>query len=68
MESSKKICDGCNVRDGWEHRCHIHNIVIKGEFTKHDCECDFCKESREYAKKISRINAEELKYGSRMWE
>jgi hypothetical protein len=68
MEDNKKICDGCNVRGAWEHRCHIHNIVIKGEHTKFDCECQPCKESREYAEKIRRIGAEEAKYGNRMWE
>lgn len=22
MENTKKLCDGCNVRGDWEHRCH----------------------------------------------
>lgn len=66
MESN--ICDGCNVHEGWEHRCHIHNIVIKGEFTTKDCECKFCKESRDYAEKIKKISSDEAKRGNRMWE
>jgi len=36
------ICDGCNVRDPWEHRCH-------GRLTRHRgtvvaCECKACRE------------------------
>lgn len=29
------ICDGCDVRDPWEHRCH-------GE----PCACEDCREER----------------------
>ncbi len=23
----EKICDGCNVREPWEHRCHGNNCT-----------------------------------------
>lgn len=37
------ICDGCNVNEPHEHKCHIHNIVVRGEFTDFNCECIPCR-------------------------
>jgi len=37
------ICDGCNVRDGWEHRCHKENAFVGGEETGQPCECKVCR-------------------------
>lgn len=46
------ICDGCNVRKGWEHRCHsglqfgesFARIMIRGEAHEDTiCECSECK-------------------------
>ena len=39
------LCDGCNVKNGYEHRCHGTNIVVNGEHTAFTCDCDYktCK-------------------------
>jgi len=36
------ICDGCNVREPWEHRCHGSNAYINGECTTMPCACPDC--------------------------
>jgi hypothetical protein len=41
------ICDGCNVREPFEHRCHspgdcVNSIVVRGDFTKGPCRCELC--------------------------
>jgi hypothetical protein len=36
------ICDGCNVRHPFEHRCHRTHITILGERTKLNCQCNLC--------------------------
>ncbi len=40
------LCDGCNVRKGWEHRCHnvgfVSYIMVKGERHYHRCDCQEC--------------------------
>lgn len=38
------ICDGCAVRDGYEHRCHGDKSMIRGEQTNKPCECHECRE------------------------
>lgn len=40
---NKLICDGCNVRPPWEHRCHEGNAWVRGEKTGRPCQCDECK-------------------------
>ena len=40
------ICDGCNVRPLFEHRCHDDCIVVAGVQTERKCECPFCFVSR----------------------
>lgn len=37
------ICDGCNVRENWEHRCHKEDAFVGGKATGKLCECKFCK-------------------------
>lgn len=35
------ICDGCNVREGHEHRCHgKDSIAVGGEFQNGACDCE----------------------------
>jgi hypothetical protein len=36
------ICDGCNVRGNWEHRCHGTRSVVAGEQTNKQCQCPDC--------------------------
>ena len=38
------ICDGCNVKDGWEHRCHGDRAMVLGVQTLRPCECKECRE------------------------
>jgi len=46
------ICDGCNVREPFEHRCHstsgsgrtIPEMVVRGERVPRACECEPCRE------------------------
>lgn len=33
------LCDGCNVNELWEHRCHKSNIMVAGMKTGLDCQC-----------------------------
>lgn len=40
--SEPVICDGCAVREPWEHKCHGTNIVVRGEHTTKNCECPRC--------------------------
>lgn len=40
------ICDGCNVRDGWEHRCHGMQATVRGEPTGRPCECHECMDEK----------------------
>lgn len=42
QEAAPIICDGCNVRDGWEHKCHGKNAMVQGERTSKLCECRPC--------------------------
>jgi hypothetical protein len=37
------ICDGCNVRAPFEHRCHEDNVLVNGEKTGKPCECPICR-------------------------
>ncbi len=39
------ICDGCNVREPFEHRCHGYRSVVRGESTDKICECKDCREA-----------------------
>lgn len=41
------ICDGCNVNAPFEHRCHEHNAMIRGETTNKSCECPVCQAEKE---------------------
>jgi len=34
------ICDGCNVREPWEHRCHGNNASISGIRIGVPCMCN----------------------------
>lgn len=36
------MCDGCNVRGVFEHRCHGANAQMQGESTNRMCECPEC--------------------------
>lgn len=36
------ICDGCNVRPPFEHRCHGQRSVVRGEQTDKKCQCPDC--------------------------
>lgn len=36
------ICDGCNVRTPWEHRCHGERAQVRGEPTGKRCQCAEC--------------------------
>lgn len=45
------LCDGCNVREPWEHRCHSGrygqaNIMVRGERELVVCQCEECAEAR----------------------
>ena len=39
------ICDGCNVRPPFEHRCHQNRAFVNGESTGKSCQCPDCFES-----------------------
>lgn len=41
-EATPTICDGCDVFNGWEHKCHGKNAVVRGERTNKPCECRPC--------------------------
>ncbi len=40
------ICDGCNVNEGWEHKCHSRSgqedMMIRGERYHAFCSCEEC--------------------------
>jgi hypothetical protein len=36
------ICDGCNVRPPFEHRCHGDRAFVRGEATGKSCQCEDC--------------------------
>lgn len=39
------LCDGCNVREPFEHRCHGYSaprIQVAGEWVNASCECEDC--------------------------
>ena len=36
------ICDGCNVRAPFEHRCHGDRAFVNGEATGKPCQCEDC--------------------------
>lgn len=36
------VCDGCNVREPFEHRCHQRNILVQGERIDKLCCCWEC--------------------------
>lgn len=36
------ICDGCNIREPFEHKCHGKNAIVRGEQTNRSCECQVC--------------------------
>lgn len=40
----KDVCDGCNVKEPWEHRCHGDDAVVLGERVGGPCRCtdDVC--------------------------
>ena len=38
----RRICDGCNVRAPWEHRCHGNRMRVGGEAVEGSCECEEC--------------------------
>lgn len=40
--SARTICDGCNVREPFEHRCHRGRSVVQGEQTGKKCQCVEC--------------------------
>ena len=41
--AEKIICDGCSVREGFEHRCHGKTrIIVRGEPYDGPCECFYC--------------------------
>lgn len=54
------LCDGCNVNEGWEHRCHAPNqrpttITVRGEHIPDAiCSCEECKNIHLYAEKLRR--------------
>ena len=37
-----RICDGCAVREGWEHKCHGAEATVQGERAGLPCECPEC--------------------------
>ena len=42
------ICDGCNVRAPFEHRCHEDRPMVRGEIAfGWTCECELCHPSQE---------------------
>jgi NTP pyrophosphatase (non-canonical NTP hydrolase) len=49
------ICDGCNVRDPWEHRCHGSNAYVRGERTGLPCECHQCREDASKARQVHAV-------------
>ena len=53
MDPLHMVCDGCNVRDGWEHRCHTPNgfpgpVTIRGERFFLRCDCSDCADMRRF--------------------
>lgn len=42
LAPGETLCDGCNVRAPWEHKCHGENAVMYGEQTYKPCECQRC--------------------------
>ncbi len=42
MSGKRLICDGCNVRVPFEHRCHGIRSEVNGVQTGRQCECDDC--------------------------
>lgn len=49
------ICDGCNVRDPFEHRCHGSNSYVRGERVGLPCECWQCLEIESAARRVHRV-------------
>jgi hypothetical protein len=47
MGAELRICDGCNVLSGYEHRCHEGNAFVKGEPTGKSCQCRECYVAQE---------------------
>jgi hypothetical protein len=47
------ICDGCNVRPPFEHRCHGNRSVIAGKHTGQTCECKDCHLAAESSLRVS---------------
>lgn len=47
LTGGRIICDGCNVRGNWEHRCHgIEAVTVGGERVPLPCHCAPCAEAR----------------------
>ena len=53
------ICDGCNVRKLWEHRCHGTNANVRGKATGKPCECQECKLGETFTK--GKLTVEQFK-------
>jgi hypothetical protein len=52
------LCDGCNVNEGWEHKCHTPNqkpstMVVRGERIYDVCECEECRKVYEFSLKLN---------------
>ena len=43
-DMKQPICDGCNVYNPWEHKCHGYDILVEGEKTNKICACPQCRE------------------------
>lgn len=65
------LCDGCNVNEGWEHRCHTRNqkpstITVRGERIPDAlCSCPTCKIEHEFAEKLRRESEDALRNSTR---
>lgn len=47
VTAGRVICDGCNVRPPWEHRCHGDEAVtVGGDRIPLPCGCVECAEAR----------------------
>ncbi|MFC1630170.1 hypothetical protein ACFL06_01385 [Patescibacteria group bacterium] len=46
------ICDGCNVNEPFEHKCHGEDAHVQGEPTGKPCECPSCGEIKNEEERV----------------
>lgn len=56
MSDQPIICDGCRVRNPWEHRCYGHLARVNDERANGPCACEDCR-AAEHRERESRRGA-----------